>query len=240
MKMAEPAVKKAPTSAPTSPAPSTTPVECERLIFAGATAAGAAGAGSGAEVRSGLVLCSSVVMWLPTSSLLVVTRTVEAELEANLKKPVCFGDYPGAVDGDPVGNTAENCGAGPSACGSGGNGSAGVTTDDVGVGTAAGADAGADDGSGRLGVDVSCGGSDGSSMRIFQVTPVTAKTASAPSAAPASAAPITTPVEWLRRGPATPIDWVGCGIALVSAEVMWLPCRRVVGNRDRIALRMGP
>jgi hypothetical protein len=149
----------------------------------------------------------------------VVTRTVEAELEANLKKPVCFGDYPGAVAGDP----AENRAAGPSACGSGGSGGVGVTTDDVGVGTAAGADAGPDDGSGGLGVDVSCGGSDGSSMRIFQVTPVTAKTASAPSAAPASAAPITTPVEWPRRGPATLIGWVGWGVALVSAEVMWLP-----------------
>jgi hypothetical protein len=144
--------------------------------------------------------------------LLVVTRTVEAELEANLKKPVCFGDYPGAVAGDP----AENRGAGRSACGSGGNGGVGVTTDDVDVGTAAGAEAGV----GGLGVDVSCGGSDGSSMRIFQVTPVTAKTASAPSAAPASAAPITTPVEWPRRGPATAVGW---GVALVSAEVMWLP-----------------
>jgi hypothetical protein len=139
---------------------------------------------------------------LPTSLLLVVTRTVEAELEANLKKSVC---------------TADSSGAGPSACGSGGNGSVGVATDDVGIGADVGADAGAeggpDDGNGRLGVDVSCGGSDGSSTRIFQVTPVIANTASAPSAAPATAAAITTPdecpVEWAARGPATSIGWVG-------------------------------
>ncbi len=61
MKMADPAVKKAPITAPTSPAPTTTPVPCLRLPRGGGAAAGAAGAGPVAEVLSVLALLSSVV-----------------------------------------------------------------------------------------------------------------------------------------------------------------------------------
>ncbi|KZS85066.1 hypothetical protein B4U45_26665 [Mycobacterium persicum] len=83
------------------------------------------------------------------------------------------------------------------------------------------------------GVDDSPGGYSGagSSTRIFQVTPVTAKTASAPIAKPATVAPITTPVEW-RRPAAAPV--AGGGGGLVWWAVMLAPMSvKLVGTNVR-------
>ncbi|ORB86850.1 hypothetical protein B1987_27240 [Mycobacterium kansasii] len=81
--------------------------------------------------------------------------------------------------------------------------------------------AGGDGGLLTGGADDSAGGYSGagSSTRIFQVTPVTAKTASAPIAKPATAAPTTTPVEW-RRPAAGPV--AGGGGGLMCGTVMRL------------------